>query len=1453
MAVDENKPGNSAGENSKIGQNKHDVQVVKQAADANFVNSGQIGVGGGGDVYRITDDILAGARWKKYDNPQHLEGTQQRYRPQPKQLRTINFKQDYVVLIRKKLYYAANSISNEKDGDKAVGKGRYIRTYLVDNFMSINTSNSVHGQSPGTCNLTIKGGERVMCYEHTTPSPQGTPSLNDLVNNMWPDNSSQIITDATNKTTNPIGDALSRGTGGIVDSKTANDVVGNSNTRLSPGGVDRQQDAAVKAENDLNSSYGEPWDRQTMGQTDDAMKNNVTIRKAGAGTFEDSDRGITYITGDEAIVTAYNPDGSVMHEFRIDMPSDASVDQWKDLGSLPQTAWKFAEKCDWEEMDEVWVFGKSNFERGDDRDFKMNQIFFGYIDTITKSYTAGSGNGCMITVAASDQLKILGLSYVTQNPSIAMGASLNGQGIDIRYGYKDPKAFGTFVLANPYAAMKAVGNKSMGAEGTAKEAEQAEGMTYACFAYTNVFAGMTAEEIVRQCCEDAGVPRWYMSNRIEPIGWPPYVMKIKQFTSDMLFQMSTQKRLAVCQEVAKKLQLEFFADERGNIVLKCPSYALGVNTLADNNMGLSELSGGMLHQIETYQTTSSYWAVQEADLEAAEATGTEDGVKPSGGPPTQAEVDAYNKMINARNQWRAAVIVDGFLDKYSASGVEYNTAAEQINRMMDGWSEGQYLRQPVYDRLKSSLNGHGKTREVLDVLNGQTKYGNTLCEIAGNGECWDDEGQWEQILLDPANAEFFDQAGVLNYAPDGTCTNAAEIAANLYKCSGKLVINYNPGVKTREQLEKEYADALYEYQSYAQDNHKTQQDYDSMKRKFYENTLSELTDALIPEIPQEFIIGFSLVCTDKNIFNSYEVNIESDFGLFDGSNTPITKLSRVFADIPSFVRFGVRPCPQTYNFPYMGNRENAHLLGFMLCARSLAQRNSATLTMIEDSFIRVGDPIRFFAYDEHPYKPLASQETVAASSYGMTDSASALNIMGRDAQSLSNANAQVNGETLLGWAAHGIDAHSPLHHSDAPQEKYLTTTEEGTGTQIATDESGGTTIPQGDALNMSFSSEPQSTAPDGSNYQGVAASYAAMQTQAQSIYYVEAINRQVDIAGVSKMTLNLSCGRMMGCPSVVDYMLLLYKAYYDPNTGFAPDMADINEIRKMYDGNTTEYTPLTVDDTLQSIAKKQYSIDFSALTDATEQETKTDEDKYGDYALSVCTAGNRQAHDLAQAQGWKYYSAKTSGGAYKGKSPHATQFATFTYYEYDGSQGMKAVFHLESFSGKEGQALLKASGVDESTMMCVCTLGMQTHASMMKKQFLTQLANAKADGNKASTQSTADQPSSAEVEDDDETYDDEAYGDSGDSGADNQGWTGPSNEEQDRQNNSEKTTEDKNARAQSKQEQSVSKQTKLTKIGSAVKTVSKTGVGSNKDAVEKFKKNFSNVPIAKSKVEQGKS
>ena len=125
--------------------------------------------------------------------------------------------------------------------------------------------------------------------------------------------------------------------------------------------------------------------------------------------------------------------------------------------------WKFAEKCDWEPMDEIYIFAKSNIRRVDDAwiedpqnkgskifkkgtgAYSMLPIFFGYIDSVNKTFQAGKG-GLIMNIQASDHLKLLDLSYVTNYPSILPGVS-NGGAIDIRWAQDK---FGNFLIHEPF-------------------------------------------------------------------------------------------------------------------------------------------------------------------------------------------------------------------------------------------------------------------------------------------------------------------------------------------------------------------------------------------------------------------------------------------------------------------------------------------------------------------------------------------------------------------------------------------------------------------------------------------------------------------------------------------------------------------------------------------------------------------------------------------------------------------------------------------------------------------------------------------------------------------------------------------------------------------------------------------------------------------------------------------
>ena len=117
--------------------------------------------------------------------------------------------------------------------------------------------------------------------------------------------------------------------------------------------------------------------------------------------------------------------------------------------------WRFAEKCDWEPMDEILIFGKSHTLRVkdvplDDKDrdkvtgmlngykhdsysmFKMEPLFFGYIESINKTYDAS--RGCMITVNAKDHMKLLELSQVVTNAGSLPGHVMPSINFSLEYG-----------------------------------------------------------------------------------------------------------------------------------------------------------------------------------------------------------------------------------------------------------------------------------------------------------------------------------------------------------------------------------------------------------------------------------------------------------------------------------------------------------------------------------------------------------------------------------------------------------------------------------------------------------------------------------------------------------------------------------------------------------------------------------------------------------------------------------------------------------------------------------------------------------------------------------------------------------------------------------------------------------------------------------------------------------
>jgi hypothetical protein len=327
----------------------------------------------------------------------------------------------------------------------------------------------------------------------------------------------------------------------------------------------------------------------------------------------------------------------------------------------------------------------------------------------------------------------------------------------------------------------------------------------------------------------------------------------------------------------------------------------------------------------------------------------------------------------------------------------------------------------------------------------------------------------------------------------------------------------------------------------------------------------------------------------------YEVEITGDHSVFESSG-PLGKIRRVFPDLNSMIRFGCRPSPKTFNIPYMGNKENAHVLGFMMCAKSVAERYSGTLSMIEDSAVKVGNPIRFFAYDEHPHKPLVSQENGSTSASAWSNMSNQHNF-----QSLQDSQNFINGGIASNFASVGKDAINgkglTVNQEIQSNKKADTPEVMGDKAQVEGAEqanNNNVTSDMGNDLNGVIGGEKVS-----SSYKGLRASYAATTTDAQSIYYVSAIRRNINTNKESTMTLSLTFGRMMGEPSAIDQMMLLYKTYYDTNTGYCPQLSDmIKESKKYRDSGNLQPYIIKAGDTIKSIAQDMYGVDISqpALT-----------------------------------------------------------------------------------------------------------------------------------------------------------------------------------------------------------------------------------------------------------------
>lgn len=248
--------------------------------------------------------------------------------------------------------------------------------------------------------------------------------------------------------------------------------------------------------------------------------------------------------------TTLNSDGNYTY-------SDRLFDNIDDLKKI-KYGWRIAEKCDFEPMDEVYIYGKSRREKSGNK-YKMYQIFFGYISDVKKSYYAGKQNP-MISITAVDHTKLLQVSYVANTPAFNYQTAIAGAHYD-----KD------------FAGNIIIDDNPVG-----------DGPETKVSLFTNIFAGKYPYEIIIQCAKDAGIPESYLTKRIERIKRVPFMPQLKDNAVE-LFQSDVVNRLGFCQKAAEALFLEFFADEEGNLVLKIPNYSLGVNKLSANNAYIDSL------------------------------------------------------------------------------------------------------------------------------------------------------------------------------------------------------------------------------------------------------------------------------------------------------------------------------------------------------------------------------------------------------------------------------------------------------------------------------------------------------------------------------------------------------------------------------------------------------------------------------------------------------------------------------------------------------------------------------------------------------------------------------------------------------------------------------------------------------------------------------------------------
>lgn len=218
---------------------------------------------------------------------------------------------------------------------------------------------------------------------------------------------------------------------------------------------------------------------------------------------------------------------------------------------------------------------------------------------------------------------------------------------------------------------------------------------------------------------------------------------------------------------------------------------------------------------------------------------------------------------------------------------------------------------------------------------------------------------------------------------------------------------------------------------------------------------SQRTDMDIPIIPNEYVISFTLTDSDANVYNYIEVAGSLMFGVQEGQKGNIPSIFRCIPDLDHIYQFGLRQHPAVNCSPVVAGPDAAEILGAMLLYKSQCNRYTGVLNCIEDSAIKVGNPIRMYIYDEHPFDTMKR--------FGLSQN---------------------------------------LTEGDEKKD-YAT---DATGSSM----------------------------------------YEEKVYREQAVFYVESITRNIDIQGVSTMSLQLSGGRVMGMTNSFDALSLMYDLYYLP-------------------------------------------------------------------------------------------------------------------------------------------------------------------------------------------------------------------------------------------------------------------------------------------------------------------